>query len=117
MKKNQKKLMKKNMQYKSKGGIEKMDNEKLTIDNIDAYRDELNGNYYDAVKSTVLNLVEVSYEEELESNKINTKSIDKIVNRIVESDEFNDYIDSFIQDEIKKVFIEDEIIEQEENEL
>lgn len=94
-----------------------MDNEKLTIDNIDDIRDELNGNYYESVKSTVLNLVEVSYEEELENNKIDINSIDKIVNRIVESDEFNDYIDSFIQDEIRKVFIENEIIDEEENEL
>lgn len=94
-----------------------MDNEKLTIDNIDDIKDELNGNYYESVKSTVLNLVEVSYEEELENNKIDINSIDKIVNRIVESDEFNDYIDSFIQDEIRKVFIENEIIDEEENEL
>ena len=94
-----------------------MSNEKLTMDNIDKYRDELNGNYYDAVKNTVLNLMEVSYENELDSNKIDINSIDEIVNRIVESDEFNDYIDSYIRDEIKKVFIENEIIEEEENEL
>lgn len=91
-----------------------MSNEKLTMDNIDRHRDELNGNYYDAVKTTVLNLIEVSYENELNSNKIDINSIDKIVNRIVESDEFNDYIDFYIRDEIKKVFIEDEIIEEEE---
>lgn len=91
-----------------------MKNEKLTMDNIDDIRDELNGNYYEAVKSTVLNLVEVSYEEELENNKIDINSIDKIVNRIVESDEFNDYIDSFIQDEIRNVFKENEILEEEE---
>lgn len=86
-------------------------------DNIDDIRDKLNGNYYDAVKTTVLNLIEVSYENELISNRIDINSINKIVNKIVESDEFNDYIDSFIQDEIEKVFIEDEIIEQEDNEL
>lgn len=86
-------------------------------DNIDDIRDKLNGNYYDVVKTTVLNLIEVSYENELVSNRIDINSIDKIVNKIVESDEFNDYIDSFIQDEIEKVFIEDEIIQQEENEL
>lgn len=91
-----------------------MNNEKLTIDNIDNIRDRLNGNYYEVVKSTVLNLVEVSYEEELANNKIDINSIDKIVNRIVESDEFNDYIDSFIQDEMRKVFIENEITEEEE---
>ena len=94
-----------------------MSKEKLTVDNIDDYRDELNGNYYDAVKATVLNLIEVSYENELDSNKIDISSIDKIVNRIVESDEFNDYIDCYIQDEIKKVFIEDKIIEEEDKEL
>lgn len=94
-----------------------MSKEKLTVDNIDDYRDELNGNYYDAVKVTVLNLIEVSYENELDSNKIDISSIDKIVNRIVESDEFNNYIDSYIQDEIKKVFIEDKIIEEEDKEL
>ncbi len=94
-----------------------MNNEKLTTDNIDDIRDELNGNYYESVKSTVLNLVEISYEEELKNNKIDINSIDKIVSRIVESDEFNDYIDSFIQDEIRKVFVENEIIEEEENEL
>ena len=94
-----------------------MSKEKLTVDNIDDYRDELNGNYYDAIKATVLNLIEVSYENELDSNKIDISSIDKIVNRIVESDEFNDYIDCYIQDEIKKVFIEDKIIEEEDKEL
>ena len=94
-----------------------MSKEKLTVDNIDDYRDELNGNYYDAVKATVLNLIEVSYENELDSNKIDISSIDKIVNRIVESDEFNNYIDSYIQDELNKVFIEDKIIEEEDKEL
>ncbi len=91
-----------------------MINEKLTINNIDEIRDKLEGNYYNTIKSTVLNLVEVSYKEELENNKIDINSIDKIVNRVVESDEFNDYIDSFIQDEIKNVFIENEILEEEE---
>jgi len=105
------------MKIKCKGRTENMINEKLTIDNIDDIRDELNGNYYEFVKNTVLNLVEVSYEEELENNKIDINSIDKIVNRIVGSDEFNDYIDSFIQDEIRKVFVENEIIDEEENEL
>ena len=94
-----------------------MENERLTMDNIDKYRDELSGNYYDAVKNTVLNLIEVSYEKELNSNKIDINSIDKIVNRIVENEEFNDYIDSYIQDEIFKVFIENKIIEKEGNEL
>lgn len=92
-------------------------NKIVNEDNIDDIRDKLNGNYYDAVKTTVLNLIEVSYENELVSNRIDINSIDKIVNKIVESDEFNDYIDSFIQDEIEKVFIENEIIEQEENEV
>lgn len=94
-----------------------MNDEKLTIDNIDDIRDKLNCNFNDVLKGIVLNLVEVSYENELEKNKIDVKSIDEIVDRLLDSDEFNDYIDSFIQDEIRKVFKENEVIEEEENEL
>lgn len=94
-----------------------MNSEKLAINNIDNIRDELNGNFYESIKVAVLNLVEVSYKNELENNKIDINSIDKIVNRLIDSDEFNDYIDSFIQDEIRNVFREDEIIEEEEDEL
>lgn len=114
MKKKQNKSTKKNTKIKYKGRAENMNDEKLTIDNIDEIRDELDSNYYDAIKATVLNLVEVSYKKELENNKIDINSIDKIVNRIVESDEFNDYMDSFIQDEIRNVFKENEILEEEE---
>lgn len=81
-----------------------MEHKKLTIDNIDTIRDETSCNYYGAVKTTVLNLIEASYEDELENNKIEISYIDKIVNRVIESEEFNDYVDSFIQNEITNVF-------------
>lgn len=51
------------MKYKSKGGIEKMYSEKLTMDNIDKYRDELNRDFI----------------EQLEANKIQ-EECEKITN-------------------------------------
>lgn len=86
-----------------------MENKKLTINNIDTIREETECNYYGAVKTTVLNLIETSYEDELEKNKIEISYIDKIVNRVIDSEEFNDYVDSIIQNEIANVFKENNI--------
>lgn len=86
-----------------------MENKKLTINNIDTIREEIECNYYGAVKTTVLNLIETSYEDELENNKIEISYIDEIVSRVVESEDFNDYVDSIIQNEIANVFKENNI--------
>ena len=81
-----------------------MKHKKLTINNIDSIRNKIKGNYYETIKAKVLNFIEVSYEEELENNKIAMSYIDEIVNGVVENEDFNDYVDSFIQNEITNVF-------------
>lgn len=87
----------------------------INEDNIDEYRDNININYYDSIKLTLLNILEVSHPKLLKNNQVTESMLDTISNNLVESDEFNDYIDSFICNEIDK-YIKDNNIENEEEE-
>lgn len=91
-----------------------MEDNKITLDNIDYIRDKIDGSWENAVKSTILNFLEVSYEEQLESGKINVEVLETITTNIVEREEFNNYIDSFIQEEMEIYLQKNNIIENEE---
>ena len=82
--------------------------------NIYEYREKLNSNYHDSIKSTVLNLIEVSHEELLESNKFTEDMLDDIAYAVRNDEDFNNYLDSLIQDEITECIKDNELEEIEE---
>ena len=81
--------------------------------NIDEYREKLNGNYHDSIKSSVLNLIETGYSYLLESNKLTENMVDDITIRITDDEQFNDYLDGLIMDEIQNCINENELGEEE----
>lgn len=88
----------------------------INEDNINDYREELESNFHDSIKSTVLNLIECGYSYLLESNKLTEDILDDITNKVTDDEQFNDYLDGFIMDEIKNCIEENELGE-EENEI
>ncbi len=82
--------------------------------NINEYRENLESNYHDSIKSTVLNLIEVSHEELLESNKFTEDMLDDIAYAVRNDEDFNNYLDSLIQDEITECIKDNELEEIEE---
>ncbi len=88
----------------------------INEDNINDYREELESNFHDSIKSTVLNLIECGYSYLLESNKLTEDILDDITNKVTDDEQFNDYLDGFIIDEIKNCIEENELGE-EENEI
>lgn len=85
----------------------------INDENVDDYR---NGNLYDAVRSTMLNIIEAAHPSILENNKLTENALDEMVTAISDNDEVNDYIDSKIHEQIDE-FIEENHIEEEEEEL
>lgn len=63
---------------------------------IEETRCKIDGNLQNAIKHTILNLLETSYTNILESNKFTEQDLEEISNAISENDELNDYIDSLI---------------------
>ena len=88
----------------------------INEDNIDEYREDLKSNFHDSIKSTVLNLIETGYSYLLESNKFTEDMLDGITYKVTDDEQFNDYLDGFIMDEIKNCIEENELGE-EENEI
>ena len=88
----------------------------INEDNINDYREELESNFHDSIKSTVLNLIECGYSYLLESNKLTEDILDDITNKVTDDEQFNDYLDGLIMDEIKNCIEENELGE-EENEI
>ena len=80
----------------------------INEDNINDYREELESNFHDSIKSTVLNLIECGYSYLLESNKLTEDILDDITNKVTDDEQFNDYLDGFIIDEIKNCIEENE---------
>ena len=76
----------------------------------------MESNFHDSIKSTVLNLIECGYSYLLESNKLTEDILDDITNKVTDDEQFNDYLDGFIIDEIKNCIEENELGE-EENEI
>ncbi|WP_304683116.1 hypothetical protein [uncultured Clostridium sp.] len=91
-----------------------MEDNRITLDNIDDIRNEINGNLSDTIKCIILSFIEGNYENELKSGKITTNHLEKMTNKIVEGKEFNSYIDdidSYIQDEMREYLEKNNVIE------
>lgn len=63
----------------------------------------------------MLNILEVAHPTLLQSNQITESMLDEISNKIAEDEEFNDYVDSLIHNEIEQ-YKETNNIEEEEDE-
>jgi len=93
-----------------------MKEEKMNViineDNIDDYRDEIDGNINNVIKCYVLNLIETSYPEVLKSNSLTKEKLEEIATKISDNEKFNDYLDSLMFEEISKSFNIDELEEE-----
>ncbi|MCI9016132.1 MAG: hypothetical protein HFJ53_03065 [Clostridia bacterium] len=87
----------------------------INEENIDEYRENINSSYQDSIKLTLLNILEVAHPTLLQSNQITESMLDEISNKIAEDEEFNDYVDSLIHNEIEQ-YKETNNIEEEEDE-
>ena len=88
----------------------------INENNIAKYREKLKSNYHDSIKSSVLNIIETGYSYLLESNKLTENMVDDITIRITDDEQFNDYLDGLIMEEIQNCINENELGE-EENEI
>ena len=64
---------------------------------------------------TLLNILETAHPILLQNNQITESMLDEISNKIAEDEEFNDYVDSLIHNEIEQ-YKEDNNIEDDEEE-
>lgn len=87
----------------------------INEENIDEYRENINSNYQDSIKLTLLNILETAHPILLQNNQITESMLDEISNKIAEDEEFNDYVDSLIHNEIEQ-YKEDNNIEEDEEE-
>ena len=87
------------------------DSEIINEDNINDYRDEIDGNINEVVKCYVLNLIETSYPEILKNNLLTKVKLEKIATKISDNEKFNDYLDGLMFEEIDKNFNIDELEE------
>lgn len=87
----------------------------INEENIDEYRENINSNYYDSIKVTLLNILEAAHPTLLQNNQVTEAMLDEISNKIAEDEEFNDYVDSLIHNEIEQ-YKEDNNIEEDEEE-
>lgn len=88
----------------------------INEDNIYEYRQNLQGNFHNSIKSTVLNLIQKDYSYLLESNKFTEDMLYDITTRITDDEQLNDYLDEVIMNEIENCIDENEL-EEEENEI
>lgn len=88
--------------------------EVINEDNIDEYRRKLKSNYHDSIKSSILNLIESGYSYLLENDKITKDMLDDMTSHITDDEEFNNYLDGMIIDEIENCIKEYQIEEEEE---
>lgn len=86
----------------------------INEDNIDEFRDKLDSNYSDSIQSSALNLIESSYSYILESNEFTEEMLGEIAYRVCGNEDFNNYMDSLIMDEIEECARENEIQDYEE---
>lgn len=87
----------------------------INEENVDEYRENINSNYQDSIKLTLLNILETAHPILLQNNQITESMLDEISNKIAEDEEFNDYVDSLIHNEIEQ-YKEDNNIEEDEEE-
>lgn len=83
--------------------------------NIEDIREELtNCNLQDAIKHSILNIIESSYSNIMESQSFTTEDLENISYRVSDNDELNSFIDSFIFEELDRYKKENEIEDEEE---
>lgn len=88
----------------------------INENNINDYKNKINGNLRNTIKEMTLNRIEVAYKDLLENNKITEEMLDEIAYVITDDDDFFDYLDSTIYDEIRNYIKENELDEEEEKE-
>lgn len=88
----------------------------INEENIDEYRENINSSYEDSIKLTLLNILETAHLTLLQNNQITESMLDEISNKIAEDEEFNDYVDSLIHNEIEQYKENNNIEEDEEEE-
>lgn len=90
----------------------------INEENIDKYG-QCNGNdFQQCIESSILDLIEVAYPELIESNKFNTEMLSDMAYNIRNDEQFNDYFDSLMIEQIKKCIKENEIeMEDDEEEI
>lgn len=91
-----------------------MENERITLSNIDNYRKDIKGDWNDVIYNEVINIIECVYDNELEKKNITAKDLEKISARIAESKELNNFMDNFFQEEISRMFEKKTILSEEE---
>lgn len=89
----------------------------INLENINEYRQKIKGNFYNSIKSQILQLIEFSHKELLENNNLTEEDLEDITNSVVDSDELDDYINRTIRDEINNYIKENELKDEEENEI
>lgn len=88
----------------------------INENNINDYKNKINGNLKNTIKEMTLNRIEVAYKDLLSNNKITEEMLDEITYVITDDDNFFDYLDSTIYDEIRNYIKENELDEEEEKE-
>lgn len=86
----------------------------ISEDNIYEYRKNLEGNFHNSIKSSILNFIENDFSYLLKSNKLTEDMLDDITTKITDDEQLNDYLDGFMIDEIQNYIDENELGDEEE---
>lgn len=86
----------------------------INKDNIYEYREKLEGNFHNSIKSSILNFIENNFSYLLKSNKLTEDMLDDMTTKITDDEQLNDYLDGFIIDEIQNCINENELGDDEE---
>lgn len=86
----------------------------INEDNIYEYRKNLEGNFHNSIKSSILNFIENDFSYLLKSNKLTEDMLDDITTKITDDEQLNDYLDGFMIDEIQNYIDENELGDEEE---
>ena len=86
----------------------------ISEDNIYEYRKNLEGNFHNSIKSSILNFIENDFSYLLKSNKLTEDMLDDITTKITDDEQLNDYLDGFMIDEIQNYIDENELGDEKE---
>lgn len=85
----------------------------ISEDNIYEYRKNLEGNFHNSIKSSILNFIENDFSYLLKSNKLTEDMLDDITTKITDDEQLNDYLDGLMIDEIQNYIKENELGDEE----
>lgn len=85
----------------------------ISEDNIYEYRKNLEGNFHNSIKSSILNFIENDFSYLLKSNKFTEDMLDDITTKITDDEQLNDYLDGLMIDEIQNYIKENELGDEE----